>query len=115
MGLMTPEERKKARNASQRKWNHKNKDKLQAYWRDRRRAETAKRYGLTREEYEAFRQQPCAICGKLGRTVVDHDHATGRVRGPLCIEHNAMLGMAHDNPFELQAAIEYLRRTSSSE
>ena len=38
----------------------------------------------------------------------DHNHANGKPRGVLCRDHNLMLGYAHDNPEELQAAIEYL-------
>lgn len=57
----------------------------------------------------------CAICPATerdesrGRLHVDHDHATGKVRGLLCMNHNHMLGQAHDNPAELEKGAAYLR------
>lgn len=57
------------------------------------------RYGLTLAEYQALalaQDFACAIC--LGvcatgrRLSVDHDHATGKVRGLLCATCNASLG-----------------------
>ncbi len=34
---------------------------------------------------------------------------TGKDRAILCSEHNRALGMFHDSPEELQAALEYLQ------
>lgn len=58
----------------------------------------AKQYGLTREQYDtmaAGQKGLCAICGRppsLRLLEVDHDHATGRIRGLLCRKCNVLIG-----------------------
>lgn len=73
------------------------------------------RYGITLEDYGSLLAKQhgcCAIChrpptdGKL--LVVDHDHATGMVRGLLHNECNVALGLFQDNPTILIAAANYL-------
>jgi hypothetical protein len=71
-------------------------------------------YGLSSAELAALLEQHsvCAICktaswGKKG-PVVDHDHATGAVRGILCSHCNMGLGRFRDDPAILRAALEYL-------
>lgn len=80
-----------------------------------------RKYGLTPEQYEAMsgRQgHACAICrrpetavsrnGKPLGLAVDHDHATGRVRGLVCRRHNQAIGLFGDDPELLRAAADYL-------
>lgn len=52
----------------------------------------------------------CAICNEAKATHLDHSHATGKVRGILCMNCNAALGSFRDSEKHLMSAIEYLRR-----
>jgi hypothetical protein len=83
---------------------------------DKRRLEhRASKYGITAEEYKALllsQNNACAICNvKLVRPYIDHDHATGRVRGFLCNNCNGGIGLLKDNPDILRNAIAYLTRS----
>jgi hypothetical protein len=49
----------------------------------------------------------CEICGDVGQAV-DHDHATGEIRGVLCHACNQGLGKFEDNPDLLIQAAHYL-------
>jgi hypothetical protein len=57
----------------------------------------------------------CAICRSAepkgrGYWHVDHEHATGRVRGILCNGCNSGLGLFHESIGSLRAAVRYLER-----
>lgn len=71
------------------------------------------RYGLTPEEVEAMLAAQggvCAICeGTPERPAVDHDHATGKVRGILCTGCNIKLAPVENVIFRA-AALRYLER-----
>ena len=59
--------------------------------------------------YEARSIGECVICGSMGKIVIDHDHRTGMVRGPLCQNCNFGLGHFKDDPELLELAALYLR------
>lgn len=86
------------------------------YRRERLDRVSAKKFGITAEEYAALRTKPCAICGRHvspgGRNQgmhVDHCHATGRIRGTLCPTCNLGLGKFKDDLRNLERAADYLR------
>lgn len=74
-------------------------------------------YGITAKEYDIYltaQNGACAICKTLyvsgKKLAVDHDHATGVVRGVLCTACNVGLGSFKDDPLRLEAAAIYLRK-----
>lgn len=78
----------------------------------RRRVE---RYGISPEQFdEMMRRQAggCAACGyelQGGRmTHIDHCHASGAVRGLLCLPCNLALGYLKDDPERIQGLLAYL-------
>lgn len=88
------------------------------HYRAKRRARTlAAGYGLTVEEFDRLfaAQGGKCICGatepggKHRRFHVDHDHATGRVRGILCHGCNTALGLVGESPDRLEMLARYLR------
>lgn len=99
-----------------------NKDGLHGWCKscsDRRTVENGRKrlHGLTPEAYQVMYDAQggrCAICAipepRAGKKsfCVDHNHATGRVRGLLCTRCNTMIGNARDSAEILKAAIGYL-------
>ncbi len=76
------------------------------------------RHGISMEQYEQMLEEQkhlCAICQKYPAKNlknpwhVDHDHATGKVRGILCHSCNTALGNFNDDPEILQRALDYLQ------
>lgn len=73
-----------------------------------------RKYGITIEEkQEMYLVQDglCKICCiklNMQNCHIDHNHETGKVRALLCGTCNKMLGLARDDIFVLQSAIDYL-------
>lgn len=97
-----------------RRWRARNAD----YWKQHRpeinfRARL-KEHRLSREAFAALLIEQagrCWICRRvLDRPCIDHDHATGRIRGLLCSRCNTMIGLAQDEPGRLRIAADYLER-----
>jgi hypothetical protein len=78
------------------------------------------KFGITLDDYNKMleaQEGVCAICGEPERMMrkgtlrhlcVDHDHATGAVRGLLCASCNKAIGLMEDDTERLVAAAEYL-------
>ena len=81
-----------------------------------KRSRLMRKYGLSFEEYTALlarQEDRCAICRTdvtepFPSFVVDHDHATGRVRGLLCNQCNLGLGHFDDDVARIRSALHYL-------
>jgi Recombination endonuclease VII len=80
-------------------------------------AKNMAKYGLTVDQYNAMAEAQggvCYICRKpetvRTRLSVDHCHATGKVRGLLCLSCNNGLGWFQDDIGRMLAAVEYLKR-----
>jgi hypothetical protein len=96
---------------------HTAKRKAQAKW-----GALKFNFGLTKQQWEtllASQNYSCAICsmplvaaGPIAtpNACVDHDHATGRVRGLLCRQCNQGLGQFKDRSDIAQKAVDYLKR-----
>lgn len=72
--------------------------------------------GFTLDQYHAMREsqgEVCKICGTYTPDLrVDHNHATGKVRGLLCGTCNSGLGFLKDSPVVLRSAVQYLERAN---
>ena len=100
-----PEYRTKER-AARRRYRADHKDEI-----NERRREAL--YGLPRGGYQALLARQGGVCGICGEQsfrwlCIDHCHSSGKVRGLLCNKCNVILGMCHDDPNILRAAIAYL-------
>lgn len=79
-------------------------------------------YGLKKGEYAqlyVFQGGLCALCrratGSSRKLSVDHDHASGAVRGLLCRPCNTLLGHARDKIAFFRRCILYLATTPYSQ
>lgn len=138
-GQLASERRRKASEKSKR-YQRRHPERVKAYkhdynksvaartstydWRKRNpeafhNAHLRRKYGITIEQYRqmlARQGGTCAVCprtepgGKSKWFHVDHDHATGKVRGLLCLKHNTALGCVNDSVDELKKLVQYLEK-----
>jgi len=101
------------------RWKAENPEKLQAYMDRTKRYRTlsarARKYGMTVGELLAFmaaRNGVCEACGGVGEHI-DHEHATGAVRGLLCARCNHVLGHSKEDIDRLIGVAAYLERSLS--
>lgn len=85
----------------------------------RRRILLKNTYGMTVAEWDRMLIEQCGKCAICDtqfldkiKPCVDHDHATGAIRGLLCKSCNNGLGLFTDNPLHLINAATYLWATS---
>lgn len=103
------------------KWRKANPEKRREQSRKYRAAEPEKvrrsqrksRYKITEQAYVSIVESQCGVCDIChqpfnGKPHLDHDHATGRVRGLLCHGCNLGIGLLGDDPVRLESALEYL-------
>jgi hypothetical protein len=78
----------------------------------KRRHDWRRRYKLSEQEHAELVRKQDGLCANVdcGRpaTDVDHDHATGAVRGLLCGHCNKALGLLRDDPAKIEGLIHYL-------
>lgn len=82
-----------------------------------------KKYGLSLEQYDALalsQEYRCKICQQpetkivhetVQRLSVDHNHATGHIRGLLCDRCNRGIGQFEDSAVILRLAANYLEQS----
>lgn len=81
------------------------------------------KYNLTIEQYESMliaQNYKCAGCGsesvehdRYKSLCIDHDHATGQIRGLLCHPCNTAIGASKENINRLEGCAEYLKTHKS--
>jgi hypothetical protein len=110
----------------------KTKDGWAKYMREYRKArpdvmrkiDIKKKFGLEYDEYLKLLESQnniCAICkqpetkldyrtGNVLNLSIDHCHASGKIRGLLCMDCNRAIGMLNDDVSILESAISYLKK-----
>jgi hypothetical protein len=106
-----------------RAWQQANPERVKA-WRVRNRDRRLKqlreihlrnKFGLTPQEYDRILEAQGGVCALCERPPtpgislhVDHDHATGEIRGLLCMRCNNALGLFGEDPDLLKRAARYV-------
>lgn len=96
---------------------------------EKARRDQARPYGMSREDLDELLMEQsgrCAGCGATGTRIlrpgktgpkgslnIDHDHATGKVRGLLCGPCNNAVARVKDDPQVLRTLADYLERSAA--
>jgi protein-arginine kinase activator protein McsA len=91
-------------------WNKRNPKKRRI---NSRRHKLKKQYGITPEKYNemsSLQEGKCAICDRTEKLVVDHNHATGKVRSLLCRLCNSGIGYFKEDVTIMRKAIKYVTK-----
>ena len=72
-------------------------------------------YGLSDADADALakdrnRMGTCPVCGEHTKLVIDHRHATGKMRERICSSCNSALGYLREDPFIAKALISYMKK-----
>jgi len=98
-------------------WNSQGREEYRRRWWRRRRC---KELGVPPETFDLLVQSQCGCCAICNRPlsqdrhVIDHDHATGAVRGVVHNLCNLVIGNAKDDVVVLASAIRYLHSHNPS-
>ncbi len=77
---------------------------------DLRDSANRRKYGLSTAEATALRSLPCEACGSTETSRIDHCHASGVVRGPLCNGCNMAFGLVGESVEALRGLIAYAEK-----
>jgi len=126
--FIATEEVKRRKNAARRAKYNSDKDhrervkqSVRDYYKnnpDYKKDQKVRAYGITKPEWDQMLKDQdgkCLICGYSDLSVpsffpvIDHCHATGRVRGLLCTKCNCGIGNLDDSIERMENAIRYLK------
>jgi hypothetical protein len=104
-----------------RRYVERNREKVLAnkrdwYYREGRKRDLMKLYGITQDEYDAILEAQnfhCALCKISEGLCVDHNHTTGEVRGILCYDCNRNFIGNNEDPEKYKRAAIYLEGRSN--
>ena len=112
----SPDEYREGTKLRQRKYRARHPELAQKNRLTKKNENLRAKYGISLENYENLvikQKGQCAICGKIKKLVIDHQHnGTPNVRGLLCINCNVGLGMFCDDSAFLQSATDYIETTT---
>ncbi len=108
---------RKKKNDYSKEWRIKNSEKMAIY---KKKSILKNTYGISVKEFDSMinkQKGGCALCGKSNPRsnnktglCIDHNHATGKVRGLLCDKCNRGLGLFNEDVDVLKKAIIYLQK-----